>query len=372
MMTGKISLTAFAFSFLIDASCSAQTSNIATDNPLKTSLDSMVHDRVQRYFKDERAVGLSIGVYQNGQSYYYNYGETFNGSKVLPGNKTLYELGSITKSFTGILLGQAVLDKKIKLDDDIRKYLTGDYPNLSYNGAAIRIVHLSNHTSRVTRIFPNLWERKDYDSLNPYLGYMRAHLYEALHQMKVDTMPGVIYSYSNMGVGLLGTILEDVYHQPYLSLIRQFILSPLGMNDTRIDISNVPEKVLARAHDAKRAIIPWWDISDLPAIGSLRSTTSDMIHYIRANSENHTQAMLLSHQPTYGTAKEGMGLNWFIHTTPNGYTEIEHTGGTGGSRSSLEFFPQLRSGFVILTNSLANRNDLEKDLSMIVSGQVSK
>ena len=80
-------------------------------------------------------------------------------------------------------------------------------------------------------------------------------------------------------------------------------------------------------------------------------------------------AILLSHQVTYGTKQEGMALNWFIHTSPNGYRALEHGGGTGGSRSSLQCFPELGSGFVLLTNSLANRNQLEKDLASIVTGQ---
>ncbi|SDH21463.1 Beta-lactamase [Mucilaginibacter gossypii] len=65
----------------------------------------------------------------------------------------------MTKSFTGILLAQAVIDKKIALDDDIRKYLKGDYPNLVHQATPIRIRDLTNHTSRITRIFPNLRER---------------------------------------------------------------------------------------------------------------------------------------------------------------------------------------------------------------------
>jgi CubicO group peptidase (beta-lactamase class C family) len=97
-------------------------------------------------------------------------------------------------------------------------------------------------------------------------------------------------------------------------------------------------------------------------MGALRSTTADLVNYIKANNAETDTAIKLSHQRTSGTDKEGMALNWFIHSNPDGYRILEHSGGTGGSRSSLDCIPELNSGLVILTNSLANRNDLEKEL----------
>ncbi|SKB96017.1 CubicO group peptidase, beta-lactamase class C family [Sphingobacterium nematocida] len=307
-------------------------------------------------------MGLSIALVQHGKPYFYNYGETKAGNGQLPDNKTIYEIGSMTKSFTGIILARAILDKKINLEDDIRKYLKGSYPNLSYKGTPIRIKDLANHTSRITRIFPNMWERPTYDSLNPLSNYSRQLLYEGLHQMKMDTLPGKVYAYSNMAVALLGTILEDAYGQDYFSLVSKNILKPYRMRDTRIDIASLPDSCIAWAHNPQRQPIPFWDLGEVPAMGALRSTTADLVNYINANNAETNPAIKLSHQRTFGTAQEGMGLNWFIHSTSNGYHVLEHGGGTGGSCSSMDCFPQLNAGLVILTNSLANRNDLEKEL----------
>ncbi|WP_217604470.1 serine hydrolase [Chitinophaga sp. GbtcB8] len=349
--------------------CSGQQRAIPGDNPLLTRLDSLVDESARRYFHDKKAVGLSIGVVQKGTVHFYNYGETKAGNKQLPDNHTIYEIGSTTKSFTGIILGQAILDKKIRLDDDIRLYLKGDYPNLSYKGIPIRIRDLTNHTSRITRIFPNMWQRPDYDSLDPLHNYNRQLLYEGLHQMKMDKQPGKVYSYSNMAVALLGTILEDAYGQGYFTLVSDNILTPLQMKDTRIDIRSLPASRIAWPHDEQRKVVPLWDVSLLPAMGALRSSTADMVKFISANNKEISPAITLSHRVTFGTEKEGMGLNWFIHSTPEGYKVLEHSGGTGGSRSSLECFPQLNAGFVILTNSLANRNNLEDELAEIVVAQ---
>ena len=350
----------------ISVSYGQNTRRFASDNPLHTRLDSLVDNSVQQYLQDKRAVGVSIGIVIKDKTYFYNYGETKAGNNQLPGNNTLYEIGSTTKAFTGILLGQAVLDKKIGLDDDIRKYLQGAYPNLAYKGVPIRVKDLTNHTSRITRIFPNMWERPEYDSLNPLHDYTRQLLYEGLHNMKMDTFPGKISSYSNMAVALLGTLLEDAYGQSYFSLVSKNILDPLSMKNTRIDITALPADAIAWPHNENREVVPLWDLPYLPAMGALRSTTRDLVAFIQANNTDASPAIALSHQLTYGTNQEGMGMNWFLHTTPEGYRVLEHSGGTGGSRSSLECFPGLHSGFVILTNSLANRNRLEKELAAMV------
>ncbi|KFF13771.1 serine hydrolase domain-containing protein [Flavobacterium hydatis] len=346
----------------------SKTNDLKTDNPLKTRLDSVVHKKVLSYYEDNRAVGLSMVILQNGKKHYYNYGETQFGSGILPTKKTIYELGSITKTFTGILLAQAVLDKKINLDDDIRKYLPGEFPNLEYKGTPIRVVDLSNHTGRITRVFKNLWQREAYDSLNPYTSYTKKLLYEGLHEMKLDSLVGKTSSYSNMGVGLLGVILEDVYKVPYFNLVNKYVLSPLKMNNTITDnnVSSVPSRDLAMPHNAKKQVTPRWDSGELFAIGSLESNTEDMIKYVVGNISNATPAIALSHKLTYGSLNEGMGLNWYIHKTNKGSLLFGHNGGAGGSRSTLQFFPELNSGFVLLTNSLANRNILEKEISELL------
>ncbi|WP_142684974.1 serine hydrolase domain-containing protein [Chitinophaga polysaccharea] len=361
---------------LVTSACYGQTNvntkGVANDNPLHTRLDSLIDHSVQQYLQDRRAVGISIGILLKDKACFYNYGETKAGNNKLPRNNTLYEIGSTTKTFTGILLGQAVLDKKIRPDDDIRKYLKGAYPNLEYKGIPIRVKDLSNHTSRITRIFPNMWERPEYDSLNPLHDYTRQLLYEGLHNMKMDTFPGKISSYSNMAVALLGTLLEDAYGLSYFSLISKNILEPLSMKDTRIDITALPADAIAWPHNENRQVVPLWDLHHLPAMGALRSTTRDLISFIKANNTDTSPAIALSHQPTFGTKQEGMGMNWFIHTSHEGYRILEHGGGTGGSRSSLECFPGLHSGFVILTNSLANRNRLEKELAAIVVAEAER
>lgn len=143
------------------------------------------------------------------------------------------------------------------------------------------------------------------------------------------------------------------------------IFKPLKMTHTVTDLHPLPATVVAVPHDTAKRVVPFWTLSGVPAMGSLGSCTADLARYITANNAEKDPAIRLTHQSTFGTAQEGMGLNWFLHET-GGQRIIEHSGGTGGSRSSLQCFPELNSGFAILTNSLANRNDLEKELAQLV------
>jgi serine-type D-Ala-D-Ala carboxypeptidase/endopeptidase len=122
---------------LLHCGVSVSFGQVSTDNPRRSTLDSLVHQSVLAYLQDKKAVGVSIAIVKNGMPYFYNYGETKAGNKQLPNRETIYEIGSITKTFTGVLLGKAILDKKIGLDDDIRKYLKDPFPNLSYQDTAI-------------------------------------------------------------------------------------------------------------------------------------------------------------------------------------------------------------------------------------------
>jgi Beta-lactamase len=118
-----------------------------TDNPRKSATDTAVQATVERYTGQNSPAGIAIATLYRGQERYYNYGEVVRGGKVLPTSRTIFEIGSITKTMTGVLLAQAVRDKKLQIDDDIRRYLPGKYPQLEFGGKPIRVRHLAKHTS---------------------------------------------------------------------------------------------------------------------------------------------------------------------------------------------------------------------------------
>ena len=145
---------------------------------------------MQQYFFDTATVGASIGILVNGKSYLYNYGETVKGNKQLPTNKSIYEIGSISKTFTASLLALAVLEGKVKLSDPVNKYLPKDIPPLQFNNKPITLQSLSNHTSGLPYMPTNL---NNTDSFNLFKDYDNKALFDLLKTFKLTREAGEQY-----------------------------------------------------------------------------------------------------------------------------------------------------------------------------------
>ena len=319
-----------------------------SDNPLKSHLDSVVQEAVTLYMSNKNVAGLSIGVLQNGKISTYNFGETKKGTGQLPTANTIYEIGSVTKTFTGILLANAVLEGKVKLDDDIRKYLDGNYPNLQFAGEPIHLVNLSNHTSGLPSQpkIPGI----DKDLFSPSLNFTDKMLSDILHHITLDTLPGTRRQYSNFAVGLLGIILEKVYGMNYEQLLKKYILRPYAMKQTKITLSKSAFKSFAQGYDVEGNPSPYWRNRIAEPDGGIRSTTHDMLIFMQEQINTKNSATWLSHQLTFGNAKQGTGLNWGISTTKAGYLRLSHDGGTDGFTSLCLVYPELKAAIILLTN----------------------
>lgn len=318
----------------------------------------VVEKAAQKFMSDAHAVGLSVGVLKDGKTYTYNYGEVAKGGKQLPTSHTIYELASITKTFTGVLLAQAAVEKRVRLDDDVRKYLDGDYPNLEFEGQPVRLVHLINHTSRLPFVLPDRPEL--FKNPNPFelpkilteieRNYTRADFYRDLRALKLDQAPGSDFKYSNAAAQLLGFILERVYRVPYERLVTQKITAPLGMRETKIGLSATERKRLAQGHyeDGSPAL-PGTPQSQ--AAGALRSSVSDLLRYVAFHLDEKNEVVKLSHRTTWGEIRYyASGLNWQMNLTPGGHRRIWQSGGSFGFSSHCVVFPELGLGLVLLSN----------------------
>jgi CubicO group peptidase (beta-lactamase class C family) len=321
-----------------------------SDNPLKNPVDFVVDKAAQSYMQNRNAAGLSIGVIKGGELYAYNYGEAEKGAGKLPKADSFYEIGSITKTFTGILLAQAVLDKKVKLGDDIRKYLDEKFPNLQFEGVPVTLKDLSTHTSGIPSTTDNV---KDTGYVNPWENFSRAKLFDALHRVKLDRKPGEKFEYSNTAVGLLGNILEKVYGMSYENLVEKYIAKPAGMKETKINLSGTEVRRLVMGYNNRGETIPFWNVRGIEAAGALRSTVIDMLKYLKFNLEAKNKAARLAQQTHWQSPllPAQIGLGWEIRTTASGYRRLAHSGGTGGFRSYCAFYPELNLGIVVLTNN---------------------
>ncbi|MVM38512.1 serine hydrolase [Spirosoma sp. HMF3257] len=326
---------------------------ITSTNPLKTDLDRAIDSVARTYFRDPRARGLSIGLIKDGRPYMYHYGEIKKGSGKLPTSRTGYEIGSVTKTFTALLLAQAVMDRKVALSDDIRAYLPGDYPNLQFDNQPVTLQDLANHTARLPPMPPNIGNQPGYHPATPEANYDSSLFYGALHLVKLDTLPGYKFDYSNWGMALLGHILETIYHRPYGELLKQYITKPLGMRQTTYQQLDTDKNRMAFPYTENGREFSFQDEGFLGPAGAIHSDLADMMVYLQAQIAEQGPTIRLTHQPT----RNDIGLGWGVRNTGS-YRDIQHNGSTPGFTTHISAFPELGSGCVILTNSKANLGPL--------------
>lgn len=312
-----------------------------------------VADAAAGFMADPRAVGLSVGVIRAGAVSTRHLGTTGAGRPV-PDDRTLYPIASLTKTFTGTLLAQAQVEGKLALDDDVRRYLDGDYPNLAFEGQAIRIHHLVNHVSGLPHLLPDMPEGPGDipypQRLRAFVaGSTRAGFYAGLHGVKLAAPPGTRFSYSNAAAQLAGDILERVYGVPFETLVRTRIAAPLGMPDTCIAPTARQRSRLATGYEAGA---PQPDFPpQMQAAGALKSTLADMLAYARWHLAEQDPAVKLAHQPTDRAGDYTAGLNWQI-LRQGGRRVLFQDGTLPGFASMLVLYPDNGMAIVVLSNEI--------------------
>ncbi len=339
-----------------------KTYKVASDNLLLSELDKKVDEVFRPYISNENSVGLSIGILKEGNSFTYNYGETEKGMKQVPTGNTIFEIGSITKTFTSILLADAVLSGKLKLDDPVNKYLPKNIPVLQFNDKPVTLMGLSNHSSGMPRM------PEDFnitDAQNPYRTYDSTNLFQTLKKLKLTRGQGDKYEYSNLAVGLLSFILTRVYKKSFEQLIVEKICTPLQMNDTRQFIRKNDSSRFAKGYDENGGPNSQWDFKVLAGAGAIRSTVNDLLKYGAANLHSDDtkldRALQLTHKPTFTNAQTIVGLGWHL-TGKEPHILLLHSGETGGYVSYLAIHPKKKIVLVVLSNTAIAVDDIATQL----------
>lgn len=320
---------------------------------------AIINHAASEFFRDTpQAVGLSIGVLKDGKSYTFDYGTTERGRARRPTADTLYPIASITKTFTGTLLAQAALEKRVRLDDDVRKYLEGDYPNLVFDGHPIRLYDLLDHRSGLPFFLPDTPETQPDSSdkdvpwseriIEQTKGYGREDFFADLHKVKLTFAPGEKFSYSNAAAQLMGYILERIYRMPYEQLLKKKLLDPLKMNNTAITLDSRQRERLAHGYDEKGHLMP--EIGgELQGAGALKSSIHDMLKYARWEMSEEDAAVKLSHVPTFTSGGYSAALNWqIVHSGDSRL--IWQEGNIDGFNSLCLVEPEQKLGLVFLAN----------------------
>jgi serine-type D-Ala-D-Ala carboxypeptidase/endopeptidase len=314
----------------------------------------------QRIDVDKKGVGIAVGILNEKGIKLINYGRmNVKESREVTAD-SLFEIGSITKVFTGILLADMVARGEMKLDDPISLYLPKSVKVPSRNGREITLLDLATHTSGLPRMPSNF---KPKDPENPFADYTEQQLYEFLSGYTLPRDIGSLYEYSNIGMGLLGHLLALKAKTDYETLVLNRIGKPLKMNDTRITLSAEQKARLASGHSADFQPVPNWDIGVLAGAGALRSTVNDMLKFLAANLGLVKTALLPVLQKSHEVPKlthpqqTVVALGWHIQKS-YGTEIIWHNGGTGGYRTFIGFAPAKRAAVVVLSNSSIGQDDI--------------
>lgn len=257
---------------------------------LEGEVDAIVRPRLG----SGRHVGLVVGIVGGGEKKLFAYGERVLGSGRPPDGETVFPIGSVTKLFTGLLLAEMAKRGEVGLDDPVRLYLpTGAAPGQS-GGREVTLLHLATHTSGLPRLPERMWATRDFLTLrfirNPYAGFTAERLFERLPRIPLRRTPGASFSYSNLGMGLLGHALERAADTSYADLVRTRLSAPLGLRDTEARLSADQRRRLAPgyhgyfrlAHLGITLRARPWDLPALHGAGALFSTAHDLLRFMEA------------------------------------------------------------------------------------------
>ena len=299
------------------------------------------------------STGLVAVVLDDGRRIDTAYGHSDSADNRALDADTVFEIGSITKVFTALLLADMIVRGEVAASDPVAKYLPDDVRVPYFEETPITLKDLATYTSGLPRMPANF---KPKDASNPYVDFSVAQLYDFVSNHKLRFRPGTHYEYANLGFGLLGHALGLRAGMSYEDLVISRICAPLGMESTRITLSPSMKARLARGHNVGLEPVANWDIPTLAGAGALRSTANDLLKFLEMSLGNKqsplasAMAMTLGERHPTERKRVELGLGWFVSTS---YRDeiIWKDGGTGGYATFIGFSTKSRRAGILLSNT---------------------
>lgn len=302
-----------------------------------------------------RYPGVMVALVEGDEVTYRGFGVVDKQAGGTPGADTPFEIGSITKTFTGLALAQLAAEGKVALDDPAQKYVPAGVTLPQVGDRPITLLDLATQRSGLPRLPPDM---SPADPLDPYAGYDEAKLWASLAALTPARAAGAGYEYSNLGYGLLGVLLARADGRSYEEMIRMRVLAPLGMGETGF----AERGGLAQGYSAGDATPPW-RFEALAGAGALRSTARDMVAYLRANlgeggPEPLRAAAAAAQEPRadLGQGNIRLGLAWMTMPAGKG---VWHNGGTYGFQSFAGVDREKRRAVIVWSNVFDVANPLD-------------
>ncbi|HFF6157463.1 TPA: serine hydrolase domain-containing protein [Stenotrophomonas maltophilia] len=334
----------------------------APPNDVGAAVDEAAHALIEQPLLHS----ASIGVVYRGKTFIRHRGEMVAGKPDVPTDATLYEIGSLSKTLAGTLMARAVLEGRVGLEDDVRSYLQGDYPNLQYQGQPIRVRHLLSHTSGLPNMLPerantvleDFTDHRVPGELSAlYAHYGKPDFLRDLHAVRIPRMPGKEYAYSSAGTELTAHILEGVYKTDYTSLLRGFFSDAAAMTSIGIKLGNAEKDRLAIGYHSDNPL-PTSPMPQLPwgASGNVKATVPDMVKYLQFQLANGP-VVQESHR-TLARFDDEFSIGYFWNIVAGDRQKgvyYAHHGGVPRSQCYIYIMPEHDLGIFVITNQSGDR-----------------
>jgi D-alanyl-D-alanine-carboxypeptidase/D-alanyl-D-alanine-endopeptidase len=329
----------------------------------RAEVESLVLPLIEGEWTRSLVVGLL-----HGETEVYGFGREHDGETRVPDGDTLYQIGSVTKVFTALLLAREVEDGTLRPDDPLQKLLPKSVRVPEKDGHPITLIQLATHTSGLPRVPSNMTRAHPDD---PYVDYDSKLLYAFLTGHTLEKTPGSVQAYSNLGAGTLGHALGLWRKQSYEQAVTERITRPLGMAHTRIALGELAER-LADGHDDEGKPVPPWHLDALAGAGAIHSSAFDMLRFLKANiapaPTSLGRALARSHVMQF--EKDGdqqTAYGWFI-----GKRGFWHNGQTAGHHCIVIWNAEKKLGVVVLADSGMIFDLLGLQLMRMLTGETPK
>lgn len=333
---------------------------------------------ISTFLENNVIPGMVVAVVDEDGSYIFSYG--YQGvdkhKKITP--DTIFEIGSISKVFTGLLLAEAVDSGAVTLETPIRSCVPAEFDAGQEFYDQITLGHLTTHTSGLPRLpktldFTIRGYMAGWSGGNPYAKVTREKLFTYLSRTAVPKSIGTDFSYSNYGVGLLGTCLSSQKDLSYEEALRRIVTAPLGMINTSIHLTPEQEALFTPGYRGYLRVgsfvlgmksKPWLMGDGLAGAGGIRSSGTDMLRFLEACIAAELEFMPLAKTPIF-SVDEGsdIGMGWLVDRgLLENQTAIWHNGQTGGFNSYIGFLADKPRGVFVIANTTANIQSLGEEI----------
>ena len=329
-------------------------------------------DKAEAYIKSKIESGSLTGIsisylYGDGRVRELNLG-TLGPEKVIGITaNTIFEIGSISKTFTTTFLAIMMQETEYSLNTTIDEFLPDSLNLPSFEGEKITLGHLATHTSGLPRIPFNF---SPDNPLDPYADYKIEDMYSFLEKYELKNSPGSSFAYSNIGMGLLGHLFELHHNSTYEELVKNFIAKPLAMENTGLTVAAENRDRFSEPYNYGSES-SYWHFRTMEGAGALRSTGDDMLQYLKAQmgfiGADLQEAINTTHTVQFDTGEgliDDIGLGWFYSTQHD--TLRWHNGGTGGFKSFMGVNKEKGIGVVVLANG---RTDVPDEVGLYLLDQ---